>query len=551
MKVVLPSLEAPASRQLALSCGAVALSLLLLRALSRANQPKRPADKRGKALFEPEGAGAWLGSMLEIAKNAARFHDWIGDVTAQAGGKPWLLRALGRPDIVVVSTPQLFEDVQKTQFEAFGKGPYVHELTSDLAGNAIVLVDGPLWAFQRKVSVNLFSARMLRESMTKIIHKNTLKLDRILDEHAASSDLFDLSRLMYQFTMEVFAEIGFGLQLGKLGTDHAHAFEEALDEATVAVSKRSRLPTPVWKLMRALNVGSEKELRRCIEIIDKNVMGIVAKTIELHQQRQQGDSTTEGSDGNRRGTLVSLFLEHSASEAAASEYKVDAKLLKDIALNMLVAGRDTSAEAMCWFLFCLSTRPDVEEKVRAEILATMPELAKEDGASTFVSSDALQGLTYLEAALRESLRLFPLFAFVRRVAFEDVTLSDGTFVPKGTYVAMAPYAMARRTDVWGPDAAEFKPERFLDPSNPSKLRQVSIFQFNSFWAGPRSCVGMKLAMLEMKTVLAKMLARYRVQVDLNEQPEPGNVTYRMSLTLPIKGGLRVRVAKLPPVAAAS
>jgi len=540
----LSSLSLPASlgsRHLAASCGAVVLSLLLLRTLVGGKKPSKPLDKRGRPLFEPPQAGAWLGSMLEIARNAGRFHDWIADVTALAGGKPWLLRALGRPDIVVVSTPQLFEDVQKTLFESFGKGPYVHELTRDLAGNAIVLVDGPLWAFQRKVSVNLFSARLLRESMAEIIHKNTLTLDHILEERAVAGEPFDLSRLMYQFTMEVFAEIGFGLRLGSLGTDHSHAFEEALDEATVAVSKRSRLPTPVWKLMRALNVGSERELRECIKVIDENVMTIVAKTIEQHQRGDSNAGDGHESSVNKRGTLVSLFLEHSASEAAANEYEVDAKLLKDIALNMLVAGRDTSAEAMCWFLYCLSTRPDVEEKVRAEILATLPDLAS--GASAYVPADALQGLTYMEAALRESLRLFPLFAFVRRVAFEDVTLSDGTFVPKDTYVAMSPYTMARRTDVWGPDAAEFKPERFLDPAT-GKLRQLSIFQFNSFWAGPRSCVGMKLAMLEMKTVLAKLLARFCVQVDPADQPEPGTVTYRMSLTLPIKNGLRVRVAKL-------
>lgn len=530
MKVLALPEVAPA--RAALVASSVLLSLVLLRALtsSKTAEPSKPKTKDGAPLFEPPSAGRVLGSMLEIARNAGRFHDWIGDVTALAGGKPWLLRALGRPDIVVVSTPELFEDVQKTQFDSFGKGPYVHELTRDLAGNAIVLVDGPLWAFQRKVSVNLFSARLLRESMASVIHKNTLTLDRILDAHAQSGgELFDLSRLMYQFTMEVFTEIGFGLQLGALGNSKSHAFESALDEATVAVSKRSRLPTPVWKLMRALNVGSERELRECIKIIDENVMGIIAKTMEAHQR----------GDAPGRADLVSLFLEHSASEKG--DYTVDAKLLKDIALNMLVAGRDTSAEAMCWFLYCLSTRPDVEAKVRAEILEKLPELAS--GATPFVPVDALQGLVYLEAALKESLRLFPLFAFVRRVAFEDVELSDGTFVPQGTYVAMAPFTMARRTDVWGEDAAEYNPERFLDPAT-GKLRQVSIFKFNSFWAGPRSCVGMKLAMLEMKTVLAKVLARFRFEIDPANQPD-GRVTYRMSLTLPIKDGLRVRVARLP------
>jgi cytochrome P450 len=538
-------MKAPASltlpSSLAVSCGAaVVLSLVLLRALL---QPRKvPADKHGKPLFEPPAASAWLGSMLEMARNVSRFHDWVSDVTTLAGGQPWLLRAPGRPDLVVLSTPQLVEDVLKTQFEAFGKGAYLGEVMRDLAGDSIVFADGPVWAFQRKVAVNLFSARLLRESMAATIHENTVKLDRILQERATTGEPFDLSRTMYQFTMEVFAEIGFGLNLNKLGSDHVHEFEEALDATTTAASQRVRMPTPVWKLLRALNVGSERQLHDGLKIVDDNVMSIVAKTLEQHQRRQGGAVDEQGKE---RGTLVSLFLEHCASENTAQDHKIDAKLLRDIALTLLVAARDTSAEAMCWFLYCLSTRPEVEDKVRAEILAKLPELADANGgASVFVSPDMLQDLTYLEAALRESLRLYPLFAFNRRVAFKDVTLSDGTFIPKDTYVALASYAMGRRTDVWGPDAAEFKPERFLDPSNPSKLRQVSSYQFISFGAGPRSCVGMKLAMLEMKTVLAKTLARFRIVVDPADQPEPGNVTYRMAFSIPIKGGLRVRATSL-------
>ncbi|GMF24440.1 unnamed protein product [Phytophthora lilii] len=145
-------------------------------------------------------------------------------------------------------------------------------------------------------------------------------------------------------------------------------------------------------------------------------------------------------------------------------------------------------------------------------------------------------LVYLEAALKETLRLHPSAPMLLRSAVADTTLSDGTFVPKNSWIILAPYVTGRLTSVWGADAKEFKPERWIDPTT-GKLIHVSAYKFPSFNSGLRMCLGMNLAMLEMKLVAGRVLSKFHVAVQ-----NPEKVTYDLSLTLPVRGSLDVKIS---------
>ena len=129
----------------------------------------------------------------------------------------------------------------------------------------------------------------------------------------------------------------------------------------------------------------------------------------------------------------------------------------------------------------------------------------------------------------EVLRLHPSVPKEAKEVFEDDVWPDGTVVKKGDVATFFPWAMGRDKDLWGPDAEEFKPERFLDQSKPSP------FKFIAFQAGPRTCLGQNFAMLEMKCVLSRLLLLFEFSL----AQDPKSVTYDVSLTLPIKNGLQV------------
>lgn len=155
-------------------------------------------------------------------------------------------------------------------------------------------------------------------------------------------------------------------------------------------------------------------------------------------------------------------------------------------LNILLAGRDTTAATLTTLWFCIARYPRVLRGLRAEIesfAGRAPDLVE------------LQDLKYLKAVINESLRLYPIVPENSRVAREDTTLPRGggkngdlpLFIPKGEIVGWSLYTMHRRKDIFGEDAEDFRPERWLDAENETPLRPG--WAYLPFSGGPRVCIG--------------------------------------------------------------
>ncbi|GAB9470734.1 Cytochrome p450 [Globisporangium polare] len=468
--------------------------------------------------------------------HAPHTYDWLTTQAEHFGGKPYWLSLIGGPAVVVLSTPEQFEEVLKTHFETFDKGERMTENFRDLLGNGIFAVDGMKWVHQRKTASNLFSLRSLRDSMTESIHKQALVLNNIMQRASHSSDKpLDLFNLMNRFTIETFAEIAFGVELGCLESDTDHPFQAAFDSAQRALVYRFMRPAWFWKSQRFLNIGAEAGIKKNIQVIDDTVLGIIAQSLE--NRKSQSYAGLNSSSGSGKKDIVSLFLDSmdndNNGDDARQEGAFDPVFLRDIVVNFLIAGRDTTAQALSWFFYCLSQHPAVEIKIREEITGVIPELVS--GESSTPSMEHSQQLVYLEAALRETLRLYPSVPTNIKQANKDVMLSDGTFIRNKEGAVISSYVLGRMPHVWGLDAKEFKPERWIDPST-GKIVAASAFKFNAFHAGPRMCLGMNLAMMEMKIVAAMVLAKFHLEL------VPGqHVTYDLSLTHPIKGELLMKV----------
>lgn len=491
-------------------------ALLLVSGLRK--QRKIPRTKDGGPLPSPSTTLPLLHNTLDFVENAERMHDWICETSLSFGGQPWLLHVVGQPNMVILTSPGAFEDVEHRLFDKFGKGPFLHEYMHDLGGDSMVFVDGEMWSYQRKVAAKLFSTRAIREHMNAIVNKHVEVLGQVFEKYASSGAEVDVAELLLRLTTDTISEIAFGVDLDCLGSDSIHPFEKALDNGADAVMKRMQLPTFVWKIQRMFGLGLERQLKESVVIIDKLVMGIIKHAIQKSQ-----DASTKSKDA------ISLFLESETSEG-----RLTPELLRDVAVTLLIGGRNSTAETTSWLLYRVAQRPDVEAKIRQEIV---DKLGVQLEASDFITTEKLQQLTYTEAVVRETLRLYPAASWNMRYCNEDAVLSDGTFIPQGSYAVFAPYTTAKRTDVWGDDAADFKPERWLDPTDPSKLITVSNFKFNTFLAGPRQCLGMNLALMTIKTVVVKTLSTFHLSLSAGQE----NITYRHSTSLPLKGGLRARV----------
>ncbi|TMW62723.1 hypothetical protein Poli38472_005341 [Pythium oligandrum] len=477
-----------------------------------------------KPLFRPSTTLPWLENTIDFAGRVARFHHWMVEVCTEGQGRPVQLRSLGQPPIVIVSTPELVEDVMKTQFDAFPKGEQQCELVGGIVGDGIFAADGVKWARQRKTASHLFTARTLRESMTATMRKHTAVLLRILQCSQQTGQSIDLFNLLNRFTIEAFSEIGFGIQMNCVEAEEEHPFQSAFDGAQRTIVLRFMVPPWFWKAQRFLGVGSEGQFKKDLKVIDDTVLGIIAQSIERRQRNGNVSSSVD---------LVSLFLDHFDKSSENEGEEVDVRYLRDVIVSFLIAGRDTTAQAISWFFLSIHREPLVAHKIRREIQTMLPELY--NGKVETPTMEQVQQLTYLEATLKETLRLYPSVPCLPKSADRDVVLCDGSFIKKGSRVAIPAYAMGRMPYIWGPDAEEFKPERWIDPET-GKIIPVSPFKFFSFNAGPRMCLGMNLALLEMKIVAASVLSRFEISV-LNDK----EVTYDFSMTLPVLGAMRVDV----------
>ncbi|KAI8022189.1 hypothetical protein LOK49_LG03G01173 [Camellia lanceoleosa] len=143
---------------------------------------------------------------------------------------------------------------------------------------------------------------------------------------------------------------------------------------------------------------------------------------------------------------------------------------------------------------------------------------------------------YLQAAIYESMRLYPPVQFDSKFCEEDDTLPDGTFVRKGTRVTYHPYAMGRMEWVWSPDHLKFKPERWLQSG---VFTPVSPFKYPVFQAELRVCLGKEMALVAMKNVAISLIRRFDIQVVTPSQAP----TFVPGLTATVRGGLPVVISE--------
>ncbi|RLN55785.1 hypothetical protein BBJ29_005935 [Phytophthora kernoviae] len=443
-----------------------------------------------------------IGNMLELATNAHHFHSWMAEQCLAQGGM-FKLYLPGQSDLLVTAVPDHYEHVIKTQFEHFSKGTMQYNIFVDLMGHSVLIIEGERWKYHRR-------------------------LLKVFMKAAAKRKPVDVYMLIHRFTFKAFAEMLFNNTLDSIDSENEHPFEVAFDNAQSVVASRVQQPEFLWRLKRWLNIGSERQLRKDIATIDEFVMDIVSTAVETRRQRQEdieAGRPVKAADKD----IVSIVLECMEQDGDMVS-PVD---VRNIAVAALGAGRDTSADAMSWLLHTLSNNPRVEQKLRAELLEHLPKLAT--NFNYVPSMEEVQGLVYLEATIRELLRLETPVPFTLRECIHDTVFSDGTFVSKGTNVGMCHYGAARWSKVWGPDAHEFKPERFIDPKT-GKLVQTPLAKFNAFSGGRRVCPGKSLAMLEMKLVIATMVGRFH----FNEVPGQ-NVQYDMGITIGMRNPLMMHI----------
>ncbi|XP_010094084.2 cytochrome P450 86B1 [Morus notabilis] len=492
-----------------------------------------------------QGLPVWpvLGMLPSLASalQTNNVYDWITDVIRSQNGTfrfkgPWLSSL----NCVVTADPRNVEHLLKTKFPNFPKGSYFSDNVRDLLGDGIFSADDETWQRQRKTaSIEFHSARfrtLTTETLVELVHARLLP---VLEDSIKHFVTLDLQDVLLRLTFDNVCMMAFGVDPGCLRQGLPQIpFARAFEDATEATVLRFVTPTCVWKAMRYFNVGMERNLRQSIREVDEFADNVI-RTRKRELSAQSGDGgDNEGESAKKRLDLLTVFMGLKDEKGE----RFSDKFLRDICVNFILAGRDTSSVALSWFFWLLDRNPEVEGKILEELCRILAEReeVKNKKKGEVVSENGLvfrageiKKMEYLQAAISEALRLYPSVPVDHKEVVEDDKFPDGTELKRGTKVIYAIYTMGRMEAIWGKDCRDYKPERWL---RDGKYMSESAYKFTAFNGGPRLCLGKDFAYYQMKFAAASIIYRYRVKVVKNHPVVP-----KMALTMYMRHGLKVKL----------
>jgi cytochrome P450 len=398
---------------------------------------------------------------------------------------------------VVVAHPDLVKQIFTGDPEVYHAGEANRMVGPVVGDRSVLLLDGREHHRQRKLLVPPFHGERLAVYAGAIREAT----GRAIDGYPVG-ETFSILPSMQRITFDVILETVFGVREGEA--------VDTLRARLVAVLDKTMSPLGMLWLMPAFQrdlgpLTGWASLKRAIAAADESIYGIIA------------EARAAAGRGPGRTDVLSMLM---AAVDEEGKPMTDQEL-RDELVTLLLAGHETTATALAWAVEEIVRRPEVLEKILAEIRAAPP--AGGAGVPPAVTAP----LPYLDAAIKEVLRVRPLSTLVSRIVAAPIKLREYD-IPAGTYVVVSAYTLHHNPAVW--DAPhEFRPERFLD-------RKPDPYAWLPFGGGARRCIGMAFALLEMRVVLATLLPRVRLRLP----NRPAKVTLRAFLFAP-EGGTKVVV----------
>ncbi|KAG9073273.1 hypothetical protein KI688_001065 [Linnemannia hyalina] len=426
-------------------------------------------------------------------------------------GRVYTMAIPGVGRTITVKDPEIMDHILKTHFWNYEKGTRSKQTIGPLAGNGIFTADGE---WQRQYASKIFTVKAFRQYTNDVFVQEAQRAIDYIETFADTGKVVDLQRLFYCFTLDSFGEIAFGEVFNCLGDPTKDVkFAAAFDRLNHNLS--GRFFSPTYKLVEWWT-GTDKLITE-----DRTIIRDFAQKI-IDRRRRERQEQVKVDEGKK--DLLQLFMDIGSEEGGTP---LSDDMLVDSVLNFIIAGRDTTAQALAWTFYLMHRRgadPAIVQRMQEETDSVL-----QGGLPTYETTKQQK---FAEACFNESIRLFPAVPRSTRICTQDDELPGGIKVHKGERVNWNTYAMGRDEKIWGPDAKVYNPFRWME----MKEKPTSS-KFLSFHHGPRTCLGQGFAVTEAVTLMSMFFQKYTFELENPDQ----KANYIPSLTLPLAGGLRARV----------
>ncbi|WP_442755512.1 cytochrome P450 [Methylocystis sp. JAN1] len=404
------------------------------------------------------------------------------------------------PEMRLVADPVLVEEILVAQADKFGRDRLqVEALADEVNRDSLFFAEGAHWRWQRRSATPAFRY----ENLLALVPTFAMGADILAQEWGARGrEVVDVSPAMTRATFWIILQAVLGEGAASLDR------EKYLAALTPAFS------TTAWRFLYA-----QMSLPRAFPFPGKRKAEADVRWLQRETSRLVAERRAARGGGT---DILGLLL--SARDPETGRAMTDSELVSNLYIFM-VAGHETAATALAWTLWLLAKDQATQERLRAEIDAVV-------GARDIAPED-LEHLMFARQVIQESMRLFPPGVAIGRGAREDVTIGP-LDIRKGDFLLVASFCLHRHEKLWEEPNA-FDPCRFA----PQKASARQRYAYLPFGAGPRICIGLSFAMIEMQVVLATLIRRFRFRA------VPGHrLALATNLTLRAKNGLPLEIETL-------
>jgi len=372
----------------------------------------------------------------------------------------------GVKEAIVTINPVVIQHVLKTNSDNYHKSEIQKKRMGHFLGKGLLTTEGEPWKTQRRLIQTGFERKQL-EVLSSIMQDSLADSLRDFDRQARLGPV-DIYPLMMKITFAMVGRSLFGARLK----------DEDIDLISLAISTVQEFMVR-QTIQPYLNpwFAVSGELRRHWELRNR-AFGVLREYLQRRRKEAPGHD------------LLQILMDARYSDG----HGMSDELILSESMQLLVAGHETSSNALSWFLYLLSSRPDCVERVRQEFDAVLGDRP--------LSYSDVPKFEFTTQLIMEALRLYPPFWMVDRMALADDRAGD-LDIPRGSTVVVFIYGAHHSPQYWE-DPETFDQERFSQ----AKEKRHTPFAHLPFGAGPRGCIGGNYAMLQMLMILSVLLRKY-------------------------------------------
>lgn len=464
-------------------------------------------------LPSPPGGSFFMGHFSKISADppGQPMRQWINEIPNTG-----LIRYANLFNIerLLITSPKALAEVLTTKSYNFVKPKSLRVGLGRILGIGVLLAEGDEHKTQRKHLMPAFAYRHIKD-LYPIFWSKSRELAECLKnelEKRAPDNTVEIGEWASRASLDIIGVAGLG--------QNFNALQDPNTELNT-IYRQIFLPDKWGRFLGLLSIFIHPKIVQALPI-KRNKDMVEAQRVIRSVSRdliRQKMATMEKNE-TRNVDIISVALESGGFTEENLVHQM---------MTFIAAGHETISSAMTWAVYELSRRPEVQARLREEIHANIHSLDESMDAAK------LDKLPYLHAVCNETLRYHAPVTVTLRDTENDCTIA-GTYVPRGTKIVLCPTAVNFSKELWGPDVAEFNPDRWMGAGRANTGGAESNYAMLTFLHGPRSCIGQQFAKGELACLLAAFVGRFAFEMrDPNEKIEAkGGVTVRPASGMHIK-----------------